>query len=96
MPRKSDDKKRAERAIAKQAHKHSKRKKYETLKKPRTPHPKGLFALKAKHGKQLGVKCIICNDTLHPKPGRKRIMCKKKSCFKAVRAAYRYDWDNAA
>lgn len=45
----------------------------------------------------LRVLCLIDCTNLHNKPvGRKRIICKKPSCFRAYRNAYNVDLDAEA
>lgn len=71
--------------------------KYKPLKALKTPHPKGLMALKAKKGKQLHKSCLFCNKSLKAraeKSGRNPFLCEKKDCFKKMRCAYRYDWEH--
>lgn len=70
--------------------------KYKPVKMPKTPHPKGLFALKLKHGKQLGKSCLFCKKAIkrRSKTGRDPILCAKEACFKKMRCAYRYDWEH--
>lgn len=72
--------------------------KYRPVVRPKKPHPKGLFALKAAHGEKLTVTCLFCKGKLPERKGsaggRKPFLCKKKACFKAMRCAYRYDWEH--
>jgi hypothetical protein len=68
--------------------------KYEPLPAPKEPAPDGIFALREKKGKNLGRTCLICKDELkHSGRGRPPVICKKKSCFRAYRNAYRHDYD---
>lgn len=71
---------------------------YKPVKEPKNPHPKGLFALKRKHGKHMGKTCLICHKAIakrkNAKGGPAPILCLKKDCFKALRCAYRYDWEH--
>jgi hypothetical protein len=71
------------------------KKPYHRLEKPRRPAPHGLFDLKAKAGKTLGVKCIFCKGKLKYKSGRPPIICKKLRCFRDLRNAYRRDYAKA-
>jgi hypothetical protein len=71
------------------------KKRYHPLEKPRRPAPHGLFDLKAKAGRTLGVKCLFCKARLTYKSGRPPVICKKAKCFKALRNAYRRDYAKA-
>lgn len=67
---------------------------YVALKAPRHMHPKGWFAKLKALGNRVGKVCPVCKDKLKPsKTGRPVKLCKKPKCFKACRAAYRYDWE---
>lgn len=68
------------------------KKRYHKLEKPRRPVEHGLFAIKAKAGKTLGVKCLFCHDKLKYKSGRPPVICKKIRCFRDLRNAYRRDY----
>lgn len=74
-----------------------KSKTYEKMKKPRTPHPDGIWTLrqKAEEAGTLGVKCLIDNVQLKPGKRRPPIICRKPACYKGYRIAYRLDYDKA-
>lgn len=67
--------------------------KYAPLTEPKTPVEGGIFELKAKAGKTLGKKCLICKKDLKHTSGRPPLLCGKKDCFRSYRNAYRAEYD---
>lgn len=55
----------------------------------------GIWDLRKKKGKDLGKKCLICDEKLVHRGGRPPMLCGKKKCFRAYRNAYRADYDKA-
>jgi hypothetical protein len=69
------------------------RRKYRPFSKPKNPRSDGIFVLREEKGKNLGRTCLICKVELKHRRGRPPIICRKKTCFRAYRNAYRHDYD---